>query len=85
MAVGMNEYNELVVTAKVVTKLCSPKGERDVNVRKKPSWKQKMKTEINICRGLSTASVLERGINLKEKMCKKLKRKYKLNEKIKQR
>lgn len=39
-AVGMNEYNELVVTVKVVTKLCSPKRERDVNVRKKPSWKQ---------------------------------------------
>ena len=45
MTVGMNEYEELVyATAKVVTELCSLK--RKVNARKKPSWKQKMKKEI---------------------------------------
>ena len=37
MTVGMNEYNQLIYpTARVVTKLCSPKRKRKVNARKKP-------------------------------------------------
>ena len=67
MAVGMNEYNELVVTAKVVTKLCSPKGERDVNVRKKPSWKQKMKTEIKHLQGTIYSKCVREGHKFERK------------------
>ena len=82
MIVGMNEYNELVyATAKVVTELCSPKKKRKVNTRKKPSWKQKMEKEIEHLGGeLSILSELERGINVKRKMRRKLKWKYKFNE-----
>ena len=78
----MNEYNELVyATAKVVTELCSPKKKRKVNTRKKPSWKQKMEKEIEHLGGeLSILSELERGINVKRKMRRKLKWKYKFNE-----
>ena len=36
MTVGINEYNKLVYeTAKVITKLCSPKNKIKVNARKK--------------------------------------------------
>ena len=82
MTVGMNEYSKLVyATAKVVTKICSPKSKRKFNARKKPSWKQKMEKEIKDLQGeLSILSELERGINVKRKICKKLKRKCKLNE-----
>ena len=46
MAVGMNEYKELVyATAKVVTEVCSPKEKRKLNAKKKPSWGQKMEIE----------------------------------------
>ena len=49
----MEEYNELVyATAKVVTKLCSPKKERKLNARKKQPWKQKMEKEIVYMRGI---------------------------------
>ena len=81
MTVGMNEYNELVyATAKVVTKLCSPKRKRKVNARKKPSWKQKMEKEIEHLWGTIHLSELERGMNVKGKMCRNFKRKYKLNK-----
>ena len=82
MTVGMNEYSKLVyATAKVVTKICSPKSKRKFNARKKPSWKQKMEKEIEDLQGeLSMLTELERGINVKRKICKKLKRKCKLNE-----
>ena len=47
MTVGMNEYNELIYpTARVVTKLCSTKRKRKVNVRKKPFKNRKWKKEI---------------------------------------
>ena len=47
----MNKYNKLVyATAKIVTKLCSPKKKK-VNARKKPSWKQKMEKEREHLRG----------------------------------
>ena len=82
MAVGMNEYNELVyATAKVVTEVCSPKEKRKLNAKKKPSWGQKMETE-HLQEELSILSELERGTNVKGKMCKKLKRKYKLIKEI---
>ena len=82
MRVGMNEYNELVYPiAKVVTKLCSPTRKRKVNARKRPSWKLKLEKEIEHLRGeLSILSELERGINVKGKMCRELKKKYKFNE-----
>ena len=71
MTVEMNE----------VTELCSPKSKKKVNARKNPSWKQKMEKEIENLRGeLSILSELEKVINGKGKMCRKLKRKYKLNE-----
>ena len=78
----MNEYTELVyATANIVTELCSPKRKRKVNARKKPSWKQKMEKEIERLRGeLSMLSELDRGINVKGKICRNSKRKYKLNE-----
>ena len=82
MAVGMNEYNELVyTTAKVVTEVCSPKEKRKLNAKKKPSWGQKMEIE-HLQEELSILSELERGTNVKGKMCKKLKRKYKLIKEI---
>ena len=82
MTVEINEYNELVyATAKVVTELCSPTRKRKVNPRKRPSRKLKMEKEIEHLRGeLSIVSELQRGINVKGKMCRKLKRKYKLNK-----
>ena len=83
MTVVINEYSELIyTTAKVVSKLSSPKMKRKVNARKKPSWKQKMEKEIEHLRGeLSILSNLERTIKVKGKVCRKLNRKYKLNEK----
>ena len=80
--VEMNEYTELVyATANIVTELCSPKRKRKVNARKKPSWKQKMEKEIERLRGeLSMLSELDSGINVKGKICRNSKRKYKLNE-----
>ena len=42
-----------------------------------------MEKEIELqCRELSILNELERGMNGKEKMCRKLKRKYKSNKKI---
>ena len=81
MTVGMNEYSKLVyATAKVVTDICSRKRKRKVMAREKPSWKQKT-GEKKLLRGeLSTLSELERSINVKERMCRKLKKKYKLNK-----
>ena len=78
----MNEYNELdYAAAKVVTKLCSPKRKRKVNARKKPLLKQKIEKKIQHLQGeLSILSELKRGINVKGKMCRKLKRKYKLDK-----
>ena len=83
MTVGMNESNELAYAkAKVVIKLSSPKRKRKVNARKNPSQKQKMEKEIEHLRGeLSILSELVRGVNVKGKMCRKLKRKHKLNSK----
>ena len=77
----MNEYNELVyATVKVVTELCSPEKKK-VNARKKSSWEQKMEREIEHLQvELSVLSELERCINVKGKMCRKLKRKYKLDK-----
>ena len=67
-------------TTKVVTELCSRKRKRKVNARKKPSWKQNMEKEIHLRGELSILSELEGDINVKGKMCWKLKGKYKLNE-----
>ena len=82
MTVEKNEYNKLVyATAKVVPDLCSLKRKKKVNARKKPSWKQKMEKEIEHLGGeLSILSELERGINVKGKISRKLKSKYKLKE-----
>ena len=52
MTVGVNEYNELIYqTARVVTKLCSPKRKRKVNARKKPFENRKWKRKYNIYEG----------------------------------
>ena len=52
MTVGMNEYNELIYpTARVVTKLCSPKRKKKVNARKKPFENRKWKRKYNIYEG----------------------------------
>ena len=81
MIVGMNEYELVYATAKVVTELCSLKKNRKVNARKKLSWKQKMEKEIEHLGGeLSILSGLERDMNVKRKMGRKLKWKYKFNE-----
>ena len=81
MTVGMNEYNKLVyATAKVAIKFCSHKRKK-VNATKKPSWKQKIKEGIEHVWGeLSIVNELERYINMKVKICRKLKKKYKLNK-----
>ena len=85
MTVGLNEYSKSVhATAKLVTDICSPKMKRKAMAREKPSRKQKTGGKKLLRRELSTLSELERSINVKERMYRKLKKKYKLNkEKIK--
>ena len=49
--------------------------------RKKLMWKEKIEREIDHMRGeLSILSELQRGLNVKGRACKTLKRRYKINK-----
>ena len=49
--------------------------------RKKLMWKEKIEREIDHMRGeLSILSELQRGLNVKGRACKTLKRSYKINK-----
>ena len=49
--------------------------------QKKPMWKEKTEREIEHMRGeLLISNELQRGINVKGRACRTLKRKYKINK-----
>ena len=68
-----------------MTELCfdsiKTKRKKKTCRRKKPMWKEKIKREIEHVRGeLSILSELQRGLNVKGRACKTLKRRYKINK-----
>ena len=57
------------------------KKKKNPNRRKKPIWKEKIERETEHKRGeLSILTELQKGINVKGRACRTLKRKYKINK-----
>ena len=57
------------------------KKKKNPHRQKKPMWKEKIEREIEHMRGeLLILNKLQRGINVKRRACRTLKRKYKTNK-----
>ena len=82
----LTKYNEVLhATAKVMIELCSDsmktKKKKNPNRQKKPMWKEKIESEIErMWEELSILTELQRGINVKGRACRTLKRRYKINK-----
>ena len=73
--------NLFYASAKTITSKCCVKKKGKKNIHKKPRWREKIDKEIECLRGeLSILTELQRGVNVKGRSAKKLKRKYQLNE-----
>ena len=82
----LTKYNEVLhATAKVMIELCSDsmktKKKKNPNRQKKPMWKEKIESELErMWEELSILTELQRGINVKGRACRTLKRRYKINK-----
>ena len=79
ISIDLTKCNEvLYATAKIMAELCSDsmktKKKKKPHRRKKPMWKEKIEREIEYMRELSTLIELQRGINVKGRVCRISKR-----------
>ena len=82
----LTTYNQLLyATGKVITNMCSErkkkKKKKNPHRQQKPKWKERIEKEIELMRGeLSILTELQRGVNVKGKACRTMKRKYKIEK-----